>query len=417
MGLEDLAGETFGELSGGQRQRVLVARALVQNADVLLLDEPFSGLDEPSAAQLTKLIDELAGQGRAVLVATHDMEQTRAWDRVLCLNRLQVAFGPPGEVLTREVLERTYGGSIVMLPGDGALGVLPAHTTTPTLSTVLPIADVADTLLEPWRSGIVSRALIEVVLLGSAAGPLGCWVVLYGLSYSAESLSHALFPGLVIAALAGFPLVLGRRSAHSWPRPRSPTRRACGPIGGDTAVAVVVTAFVGLGALLALSPDTPAAVRELLFGDVLALSGGDLLLAAALAVAVLAALRLAHSRLLLAGFDRSTPVRSARAGGRRPAAPVAGRRVHRRGGAGTRQPARARAARRPGGDGRPHHPPDRPDDGARRRARGARRRGRPVPLLPRGTAGGASIAAALTATYALVALAPRVTPRAAAASA
>jgi ABC-type Mn2+/Zn2+ transport system ATPase subunit len=127
VGLEDLAGETFGELSGGQRQRVLVARALVQNADVLLLDEPFSGLDEPSAAQLTKLIDDLAGQGRAVMVATHDMEQTRRWDRVLCLNRRQVAFGPPGEVLTRDVLERTYGGAIVMLPGDGARGVLPAH--------------------------------------------------------------------------------------------------------------------------------------------------------------------------------------------------------------------------------------------------------------------------------------------------
>jgi ABC-type Mn2+/Zn2+ transport system ATPase subunit len=127
VGLEDLAGETFGELSGGQRQRVLVARALVQNADVLLLDEPFSGLDEPSAAQLTKLIDDLAGEGRAVMVATHDMEQTRGWDRVLCLNRRQVAFGPPGAVLTREVLERTYGGSIVMLPGEGARGVLPAH--------------------------------------------------------------------------------------------------------------------------------------------------------------------------------------------------------------------------------------------------------------------------------------------------
>ena len=70
-------------------------------------------------------------------------------------------------------------------------------------------ADIADVLLDPWRSGISARALVEVALLGLAAGPLGCWVVLYGLSYSAESLSHALFPGLVIAALAGFPLVLG----------------------------------------------------------------------------------------------------------------------------------------------------------------------------------------------------------------
>ena len=128
VGLLDVAGETFGELSGGQRQRVLVARALVQDADLLLLDEPFSGLDEVSATRLTRLIDDLAAQGRAVMVATHDMEQTRAWDRVLCLNRRQVAFGPPQDTLTREVLEQTYGGSIVMLPGSGApRGVLPAH--------------------------------------------------------------------------------------------------------------------------------------------------------------------------------------------------------------------------------------------------------------------------------------------------
>jgi ABC-type Mn2+/Zn2+ transport system ATPase subunit len=130
VGLEDLAHETFGELSGGQRQRVLIARALVQQADVLLLDEPFSGLDDPSAERLMRLIDDLAAEGRAVLVATHDMEQTRAWDRVLCLNVAQVAFGPPAVVLTREVVERTSGGSIVVLPAEGrapAAGVLPAH--------------------------------------------------------------------------------------------------------------------------------------------------------------------------------------------------------------------------------------------------------------------------------------------------
>jgi len=126
--LADLAGEPFGELSGGQRQRVLVARALVQEAELLLMDEPFSGVDEPNAERLMSLIDDLALGGRAVMVATHDMEQTRGWDRVLCLNRRQVAFGPPGVVLTRAVLERTYGGSIVMLPGDGdARGVLPPH--------------------------------------------------------------------------------------------------------------------------------------------------------------------------------------------------------------------------------------------------------------------------------------------------
>jgi len=125
VGLAALAGEQFGELSGGQRQRVLVARALVQDAPVLLLDEPFSGVDQTSADLLERLLGELADEGRAVLVATHDLEQARRFDRVLCLNRRQIAFGPPEETLTRPVLEATYGGEIVTLPGEAAL--LPPH--------------------------------------------------------------------------------------------------------------------------------------------------------------------------------------------------------------------------------------------------------------------------------------------------
>jgi ABC-type Mn2+/Zn2+ transport system ATPase subunit len=129
VGLVDLAEEQFGELSGGQRQRVLVARALVQDGSVLLLDEPFTGVDQTSAELLDRLLDALASEGRGVLIATHDLEQARRWDRVLCLNRRQVAFGPPGRVLTRAVLEETYGGEIVTLPpGNGEpVGILPPH--------------------------------------------------------------------------------------------------------------------------------------------------------------------------------------------------------------------------------------------------------------------------------------------------
>jgi ABC-type Mn2+/Zn2+ transport system ATPase subunit len=129
VGLGDSSDEQFGELSGGQRQRVLVARALVQDGPVLLLDEPFTGVDQPSAELLDRLLDGLAAEGRGVLIATHDLEQARRWDRVLCLNRRQIAFGPPEQVLTRAVLEETYGGEIVTLPpGSGEpVGILPPH--------------------------------------------------------------------------------------------------------------------------------------------------------------------------------------------------------------------------------------------------------------------------------------------------
>jgi ABC-type Mn2+/Zn2+ transport system ATPase subunit len=127
VGLADLVHATFGDLSGGQRQRVLVARALVQDARVILLDEPFTGLDAPSSERLEALLRELAAEGRGVMIATHDVDQARGWDRVLCLNGRQVAFGAPDATLHRDVLEATYAGEIVELPGGELRAVVPPH--------------------------------------------------------------------------------------------------------------------------------------------------------------------------------------------------------------------------------------------------------------------------------------------------
>ena len=127
VGMKELADEPYGQLSGGQRQRVLIARALAARADLLLLDEPYSGLDAPSAERLDQLILDLADEGRSIMIATHDVDQTMAWDRVLCLNGRQIAWGRPGEVLDRSVLEQTYGGQIVEIPGHPGEGVLPPH--------------------------------------------------------------------------------------------------------------------------------------------------------------------------------------------------------------------------------------------------------------------------------------------------
>jgi ABC-type Mn2+/Zn2+ transport system ATPase subunit len=126
VGLADQARARFGALSGGQRQRVLIARALLQDAPVLLLDEPLSGVDATSAARIEAVFGELRDEGRALLVATHDVEQARAWDAVLCLNRRQIAYGPPAEVLTPSVLQATYGAELVVL-GGGRRAVAVEH--------------------------------------------------------------------------------------------------------------------------------------------------------------------------------------------------------------------------------------------------------------------------------------------------
>ncbi|MET0685446.1 MAG: metal ABC transporter ATP-binding protein [Solirubrobacteraceae bacterium] len=124
VGLAEHAGAAFGTLSGGQRQRVLIARALVQDAEVLLLDEPLSGVDGVSAARIEAVFAELRGAGRTLLVATHDVRQAAEWDRVLCLHRRQIEYGAPAAVLGPETLRETYGGELIVLPGGArAVGV------------------------------------------------------------------------------------------------------------------------------------------------------------------------------------------------------------------------------------------------------------------------------------------------------
>jgi ABC-type Mn2+/Zn2+ transport system permease subunit len=166
------------------------------------------------------------------------------------------------------------------------------------------LATVLDALADPLAQGIVQRALLEVLLLAAVGGALGCWIVLAQLSYGAESLAHGMLPGLVLASLAGVPLLLGGAAGIVVAALAIALAGRIPTVGRDAAVAVAVTALLGLGALLALSPATPVGIQGLLFGDVLATTTGDLLAGAVLAAVVLVALRLAHWRLLATGFDR-----------------------------------------------------------------------------------------------------------------
>lgn len=126
VGLADVADEPYGELSGGQRRRAAIARALVADATVLLLDEPFAGVDAVSATRIEEAFASLASEGRSLLISTHDIHAARRADRVLCVNGTQCAYGPPAEVLDTPVLQETYGDELVVLEG-GELAVAVDH--------------------------------------------------------------------------------------------------------------------------------------------------------------------------------------------------------------------------------------------------------------------------------------------------
>jgi ABC-type Mn2+/Zn2+ transport system permease subunit len=163
--------------------------------------------------------------------------------------------------------------------------------------------DLGDFLLDPLRSGIGRRALLEIALLGAICGPLAFWIIRERLAYAAESLAHGLLPGLVLAALAGFPLLLGAGGGVVAAAALVGLAGRDDRIGADTGTAVVVTGMLGLGALLALSPDAPPRLGDLLFGDPLAVSDADLVAAAILAAAGAAILTALHRPLAAVAFD------------------------------------------------------------------------------------------------------------------
>jgi len=160
-------------------------------------------------------------------------------------------------------------------------------------------------MLAPLENEFMVRAIAEIALIGAAGAAIGCWVVLYRLSYAAESLAHATLPGIVLAALAGVPLLLGGAPAILLAALAIGLVSRAPGVDREVGVGVVVTTMFGLGALLALSPETPPGVQELLFGDILGVADADLVAAACLAACAALALALLHGRLLATGFDRT----------------------------------------------------------------------------------------------------------------
>ena len=116
------ANERFGVLSGGQRQRVLLARAVAQEARLLLLDEPFNGVDAVTTDALLGTLGRLRADGVAVVMSTHDLSVAHlACDEACLLNRHQVAFGPIAQALTADLLRETYGASALLLDGGATV--------------------------------------------------------------------------------------------------------------------------------------------------------------------------------------------------------------------------------------------------------------------------------------------------------
>jgi ABC-type Mn2+/Zn2+ transport system ATPase subunit len=118
VGMDAFSARPIAALSGGQQQRVFLARALAQEPEVLLLDEPISGVDAPTQEAILAILAGLAGQGKTLLITTHDLRcNMEYFDALLALNRRVIALGSVAQVLTPDVLTRTYGTQVVLADG------------------------------------------------------------------------------------------------------------------------------------------------------------------------------------------------------------------------------------------------------------------------------------------------------------
>lgn len=117
LDIDSLANKPISELSGGQLQRVFLARALAQQADILLLDEPFTGVDNTTEQAIYILLDELKTRGVTVLLATHDLDKALSkFDDLLLVNGTVIATGCAEDVFQPELLQRTFGSQVTLMP-------------------------------------------------------------------------------------------------------------------------------------------------------------------------------------------------------------------------------------------------------------------------------------------------------------
>ncbi|MEM6758127.1 MAG: metal ABC transporter ATP-binding protein [Pseudomonadota bacterium] len=124
VGMRDFASRQIGQLSGGQQQRVFLARALAQEADIYLLDEPFSGVDAATEKAIIAVLQELRDAGRTVLAVHHDLSTVPDYfDDIILLNREVIAAGPVADTFVPDLVQRTYGGRLETAQFGAALGL------------------------------------------------------------------------------------------------------------------------------------------------------------------------------------------------------------------------------------------------------------------------------------------------------
>ena len=291
----------MGALSGGQFQRVLFARLLLQDASLILLDEPFRAVDTKTIADLIALILRWHGEGRTVLAALHDMEQVRAYfPMTLLIAREVVAWGETRKVLTPANLAEVaaIGRSVRRACRD----------LRPRRSLSRAAAGMIDALTQPFiEFAFMRRALVGCLALSLGAPPIGVFLMLRRMSLMGDAMSHAILPGAAIGFLvAGLSLPamsLGGFVAGLAVALASGLVARSTILREDASLAAFYLVSLALGVLIVSMRGSNIDLLHVLFGTVLALDDAALMLVAGITTVTLVVLAAIYRPLVLECFD------------------------------------------------------------------------------------------------------------------
>lgn len=201
----------IGELSGGQKKRVFLARAIAQDGQVILLDEPFTGVDVKTEARIIDLLRELRDEGRTMLVSTHNLGSvTEFCDYTVMIKGTVLASGPTETTFTAANLEQAFSGVLRHIALSGG----EEHIITDDERLYFPARGqrrkiVMNWLVEPFGYQYMLNAMWVSAMVGGLCAFLSCYLMLKGWSLIGDALSHSIVPGVAGAWMLGLPFSLG----------------------------------------------------------------------------------------------------------------------------------------------------------------------------------------------------------------
>jgi ABC-type Mn2+/Zn2+ transport system permease subunit len=323
VGMSAYRKRQIGELSGGQKKRVFLARALAQDGRVILLDEPFTGVDVTPRKAITDLLRTLRDEGRVMLVSTHNLGSVPEFcDRTVLLDRTVLASGPTEEVFTQANLERTFGGVLrhfvlgeaALEPGRRrAIGVLtdderPFIVYEPDAAAAQdtpPGPDLTSALLEPFGYGYMISAMTVSALVGGVCAFLSAYLMLKGWSLIGDALSHAVVPGVAGAYMLGLPFSIGAFLSGGLAAGAMLFLNQRTKLKEDAIIGLIFTAFFGLGLFMVSVSPTAVDIQTIVLGNILAITPGDTLQLVVISAVSLIVLLAKWKDLLVVFFDEN----------------------------------------------------------------------------------------------------------------